>query len=282
MANHEKTAQAAELLAAQVETLSSSTEFQRYLRMQARFHRYSANNVLLIAAQRPDATRVAGFKAWLGLGRCVRKGEKGIVIYVPLPRRARVRDEETGEEVSAVTGVGFGAGHVFDISQTDPLPDSADLPEPPAWERLAGNGEGLLTRLVMVATAEGITITRDGEGSAARGWYQPARKRLYVEPRTDSLDAAATLAHELAHYFAEHRGSEPASEVVADGAAFVVLAHFGFDAAPSSVPYVTRWSAGKPELVRAELGAIQRVATQIIQAVEGLAGTAGEQAEEAA
>ena len=53
----------------------------------ARFHRYSANNILLIHVQRQDATRVAGFSAWRRLGRFVRRGEKGIAILVPLTLR---------------------------------------------------------------------------------------------------------------------------------------------------------------------------------------------------
>jgi hypothetical protein len=32
-------------------------------------------NQLLIAFQDPDANRVAGFRAWLALGYCVRKGK---------------------------------------------------------------------------------------------------------------------------------------------------------------------------------------------------------------
>ncbi len=47
------------------------------------------NNVLLIAAQRPDATAVAGFGAWKALGRQVDKGSKGIAILAPLTRRSR-------------------------------------------------------------------------------------------------------------------------------------------------------------------------------------------------
>jgi hypothetical protein len=33
---------------------------------------------------RPDATFVAGFKAWLELGYCVRKGEHAIRIFAPM------------------------------------------------------------------------------------------------------------------------------------------------------------------------------------------------------
>jgi hypothetical protein len=42
-------------------------------------------NQLLIALQKPDATRVAGFRAWLRLGYAVRRGERSIKIWVPIP-----------------------------------------------------------------------------------------------------------------------------------------------------------------------------------------------------
>ena len=42
------------------------------------------NNVLLIASQAHDATRVAGFNAWKKFGLNVRKGEKAIFILAPM------------------------------------------------------------------------------------------------------------------------------------------------------------------------------------------------------
>ena len=48
-----------------------------YLSAMGRFHSYSFGNILEIARQRPDATRVAGLYAWNQLGRKVMKGQKG-------------------------------------------------------------------------------------------------------------------------------------------------------------------------------------------------------------
>jgi N-terminal domain of anti-restriction factor ArdC len=59
-----------------------------------RFHKYSFGNVLLIARARPDATYVAGYRAWNALGRYVRKGEKGILILAPIIGRKRGRDSD--------------------------------------------------------------------------------------------------------------------------------------------------------------------------------------------
>ena len=61
-----------------VADLFDSDRYKEYLRVMARFHRYSFNNTLLIAMQCPGATRLAGFQSWKKFGRHVKKGEKGI------------------------------------------------------------------------------------------------------------------------------------------------------------------------------------------------------------
>src|SRR5215475_14540509 len=68
-----------------------------YLKAIGRFHRYSLSNVLLIALQKPNASYVAGFRTWHGLGRFAKKGEKGIMILAPIVRR-KLEDEETAAE----------------------------------------------------------------------------------------------------------------------------------------------------------------------------------------
>jgi len=70
-----------------------SERLLEYLAYQARFHRYSFNNCLLIAIQKPDATFVAGFQRWKELARFVRKGEKGIMILAPLMKRANHEED---------------------------------------------------------------------------------------------------------------------------------------------------------------------------------------------
>ena len=114
-----------EQLASAVDTVRASEEFTAYLDTAARFHRYSWCNTLLIARQCPQATQVAGFRAWLKLDRCVRTGEKGIQIFAPIPYS---REDKNGETVS---GCNFRVVHVFDVSQTDgkalPTVDCPDI-----------------------------------------------------------------------------------------------------------------------------------------------------------
>ena len=59
-----------------ISNLTSSEHWHRHLDFQSRFHRYSFNNVLLIATQCHEASQVAGFTTWRKLNRFVRKGTR--------------------------------------------------------------------------------------------------------------------------------------------------------------------------------------------------------------
>ena len=61
--------------------LFESEKYKSYLSTMSKFHNYSFNNTLLIAMQKPEATLVAGYKAWQkNFERHVNKGEKAIRI----------------------------------------------------------------------------------------------------------------------------------------------------------------------------------------------------------
>jgi hypothetical protein len=99
----EKVREALTLPVAGIGAIVDSASFARYLRCLARFHRYSTANVALILMQRPDATRVAGYRAWQALGRQVRKGGEGHrdpgAVHRPGRVRARRRRAQCAEFV---------------------------------------------------------------------------------------------------------------------------------------------------------------------------------------
>jgi len=107
--------------------LLSSEGWQRWVRVRSTngLSRYSFHNQLLIAMQCPDATYVAGFRAFLELNRCVRKGERGIRILAPMSVRTRdngaARRHGKDDDEQAKRTV-FRAVAVFDVSQTEALP----------------------------------------------------------------------------------------------------------------------------------------------------------------
>ena len=84
--------------------------------------RFSLRNVMLILAQRPDATECAGFHEWRKVGRSVRKGATGVAILVPIGGGP---DPESGEDRRPR----FTYRYVFDIADTEPVAVREDARE---------------------------------------------------------------------------------------------------------------------------------------------------------
>lgn len=79
----------------------------------------SAHNCCMVWMQNETATVVAGFQQWIKAGRCVRKGEHGLMIWAPRMSKS----EETGEEERS----GFVMITVFDVSQTDAIASEQEV-----------------------------------------------------------------------------------------------------------------------------------------------------------
>ncbi len=115
----ERRRQDRERLEAALAELLTSEGWKRWLRARSVLHTYSFHNTLLIAhqcaARGIEPTYVAGFKAWLRLDRCVKRGERGIAVWAPM--RVKERDEhgeDTGERRTL-----FRITHVFDTLSRD-------------------------------------------------------------------------------------------------------------------------------------------------------------------
>src|SRR5215472_11354639 len=94
----DRLAQAHAELVEAIESLTTGDDWKAMLETASKFHHYSANNVFLIMLQRPEATRVAGYRTWQSLGRQVRRGERGIRILAPcVYRRRGLSDEEPAD-----------------------------------------------------------------------------------------------------------------------------------------------------------------------------------------
>ena len=254
--------------------LLDSESYQQYLAVAARFHHYSPSNCLLIMLQRPDATRVAGFRKWQSLGRQVRRGERAIRIFAPMVYRTR-DDDSDDEETSRVAG--FRAVSVFDVSQTD----GAELPEFDFAQRLEGDDDGgLCERLAALAEREGLEVSRAPELARgdANGYY--TGPLIWIRPDVSARMAAKTMAHEIAHHFAGHGGAlgscREGREITAESVAFVVLGHYGIDAGAYSFGYLASWADDAAQL-RERLGQVLDLANTIIDGVDGLAGLAAEE-----
>src|ERR1035437_6297114 len=74
-------------LSEQVHAITTGEQWASWLRTAGRCHTYSWGNTMLIQRQKPEATKVAGYKTWTQMGRQVRKGETGITILAPVDRK---------------------------------------------------------------------------------------------------------------------------------------------------------------------------------------------------
>src|SRR6476620_8525466 len=161
-----------------VEALVSSQGWQRWLRCRRHFHRYSLANQLLIALQKPDATMVAGFRAWLKLGYCVRRGETALRVWTPIPPSQRaVKEWETaGGSAGERPRTRFRLGPVFDRSQVEPLPAPAEpaVLDPPVSPVEGDDLFWAFPQLLSLAGELGCTVSVEPMPAAQGGCYVPA------------------------------------------------------------------------------------------------------------
>ena len=241
-----------------------SEQLKAYLGMLGRFHRYSVGNVLLIAMQRPGATRVAGFRTWQKLGRQVKEGEKGIRIYAPIVWRKKnddVRQSVEGEETEEL--VRFRSVCVFDVAQTEgqPLPEFAEARGEP------GEYTG---RLMAFVAEQGIKVEFSDALVSAHGLS--AGGTIVVRNGLSSAEEFSVLAHELAHELLHRDEDEPLSrrvrETEAEAVAFVVCQAVGLEAVNSAADYIRLYQGSKETLLES-LQRIREVAVEIIGAITG-------------
>lgn len=275
------TDEAIERLTEQLEQ-GKSEALKVFLQTMGRFHHYSFWNSLLIALQRPDATRVAGFHTWRTLGRHVLRGEKGIAILAPMTYR-RKQSEKLSSTPEPETGAsdgadgsspdadrgrvaGFKVVFVFDASQTEgePLPDFASVRGSP------GEHAEALKQLV---AERGIVLEYSEQMGGALGSSSGGRIKLRIG--LTAAEEFATLSHELAHELL-HRDVRPSSDVLrtveleAEAVAYVVCHAVGLDTSTASSDYIQLYR-GDRRALEASLAAIRKTSSDILSAL-GLDG----------
>jgi len=251
-------------------------------------------NLLLIGAQAPQATRVAGFRTWQSLGRQVRKGERGIAILAPCTYRPKTTDRAepagpaapAGQEPATTSGGGvapqgvggkqvrgFRVVHVFAQYQTEGAP----LPEVAPTLLVGQAPAGLWDALTEQVIGHGYTVHR-GDTGQANGWTDPTSRTVRVSSDVDDAQAVKTLIHELAHIEAGHVADLPTyatcrgrCEVEAESVAYVVATAQGMHASGYSFAYVAGWAGGDLSVVRQAADTVTQTARRILTLLDAAA-----------
>jgi antirestriction protein ArdC len=242
-----------------IESIQSSEEFKNLLSFYGKFHNYSYNNVILIYLQKPDATKIAGYRQWQKkFKRHVKKGEKAISILAPLIYKKKKEDSETGE-LKEVTETYFKPVSVFDISQTEgePVPE-IDI-------SIEDNRGELLNTLEKFVAENNIKL-KYKELSKGKSGYSVGGG-IVINTSLNDTEKASVLAHELGHELL-HQGqrntSKEVEELEAESIAYVVFEHFGVKL--KSDKYLALYK--KEYDIKDSLNRISSVANKIIEFIE--------------
>jgi antirestriction protein ArdC len=263
-------------MAAAIEALRENVGWRRWLALRHRFHTYSLKNQLLIAHQRPGATRVASFKRWLSLGYCVRKGERAIRIwkYCEPSKKKIERWRREGADPEKRPEGYFILVPVFDRSQVDPLADfegeRVDL-DPPMAPVSGDSLAHLIEPLCEFATTISCKVSFGPIAAPASCSYHQASGAIVVGCDTPNGRVKALLNRlALALLRQEAEEGDPQityfeEESVVECVAFTVCSTVGFDTSGFSVPYVASWGEGGE--IERYAALINRLASRLEDAV---------------
>ena len=244
----------------------------------SKFHKYSPTNQMLIQIQRPNATRVAGFRTWQGMGRSVIKGEKGIRILRPVNITVDKKDK-AGKAVVGADGtaekrsfVKFKTVAIFDVSQTE------GEPLPVAFEELSETPPaGFMDDIERSIRDAGFTVEYQDIPGSGQGWTDPVTKQVVIDSKLSDAQRARTLAHERGHialghldrmdeYHTSKGGSRGAMEVEAESFAYVICRNAGMEpVGGGSSTYVAGWSRSDPEAVRKSAEAVSKAVKAVLE-----------------
>ena len=270
--NKDKIKEITDKLEQGVRNLMDSDRYKNYLNVMSKFHKYSTNNVILISMQMPDATHVAGYKAWeKEFQRHVKKGEKAIRIIAPVIRRVKVNADDSKAsdtpEEEEVKLTSYRVTSVFDVSQTD----GKELPS--IVEQLdfdLNNFELLKESLERVSP---VPVSYEAIEPRCNGYFDKKERNIVVREKMSQGQTVKTLIHEIAHALLhddldldkELKKDRFTKEVEAESVAYTVCQYLNLDTSDYSFGYVAGWSSGKDvKELKGSLELIRKTASTII------------------
>lgn len=273
-------------LSKEVSEAAMSEKIMQYLAFQRKFKTYSISNTILIYIQKRDATKVAGFHAWkVKFNRRVKKGAKAITIFAPFKRKSddviaaeELDDKHLDAEVRRQHASHFVPVSVFDISDTEAIDASGEVPESPEWHD-KDTPNVIADKITMAAeqlsTEMGINLTQKDSDRGEMGYS--AGDHINITSNVAGVNKASTLLHEIAHELMHHEGksvfyiegqTRKQEELQAESVSYVVIRHYGLPAKHQSI-YITLYR-NDANAIQKNLGIIGKVSNFIIDKLDDI------------
>lgn len=277
-------------------------------RFMAQFHNYSTNNVSLISAQYDGALAVAGYNKWKEQGLNVRKGQKGIKIfvpssykvyfdeksqgYIPLKQLSNEQKNKTNKNPELVTSrTSFFLTSVFDITQTDAEPEDYPKYYPNKPYNIKHNEELDIKQfnkyIENILKEKDINLNMNAViDNAAKGNYMQyigkesnAKDMINISDRMSIEEKAHVLLHEVAHSKLHNQKEvdilekeKATKEIEAEMSAYIVGTYYGLDLEEISTVYLSSWKNFLDKEKEEELFAIydnvKKASSEMINGIE--------------
>lgn len=250
-----------------VQKIVDNGEYEKYLKFQKHFTKYSFNNRILIYSQFPDATRVAGKKAWKDLGREITPDAQKIKITAGMPKGEKkvkkIVDGKEVEETETYEYMSYRDVYVYDISQT--------TGEPIPMESKNINSDSMADFYEKLKNFSKFPVYEKNLDGTLKGYYSPNRNEIVLKKLLSPNDKASVLLHELAHGLYDdfdYETDRNLSEVFVESIAFIVADYFLLDTSLCSFNYITKWANGDPKIVIDLGNKVQKCAKKFIEEIE--------------
>lgn len=257
-------------------------QVKEYLNFMSNFYKYSSRNQQLIQTQYPGAQGVGSFAFFKEKGFSVRKGEKGIKIFVPMQMKmfdrngamehiSHATEEEKKKiksgEIYSVERTHFKLSSVFDITQTNAkASDYPSLFPNRIQEFKVENNDLREVKHVLenIADGRGIQLnTVDSLGAVKGNFTQylntdtnEIKKIINLNGKNTPSEEIQVFVHELAHERLhnyerlqnENKNggsitySTEVKELQAEMTSYIVCHHIGMDTEDFSLPYIAKWT----------------------------------------
>lgn len=230
---NEKITALKEKLVAGIDAIRTSDDWFNMLNFWKGVWHYSrVNRILIMLQTNGKATCVRSYKAWQKLGYNVKRGEKGITIWVP---RFKKEKDENGKEIGEK--VYFWTGTVFDVSQTtaEKCPELVTKTNQECQE-----AKDLVKQIKELS----FVSEKDAE-RRSDGYYNQETGNIYLALEDKANDLVNVFFHEFAHKMVheqqEKKYSHTIEEILVESVAYILCNLAGVETGNCNSAYIASY-----------------------------------------